>query len=373
MTEQCHKRICLEQKPRRVCLLGGGSFGTAIARIVADNLTQNLNIFHPELRVWLRRQELADQINSTHENEQYLPGAIIPSNVIADSDLKNVLEQADVVIVGVPHQYITDAMIDAIREHANQTAKTVHVVSLVKGIYWDENKILLNRVSERLSKSLNNEANAGSDGSSPHFEISVLMGANVYNQMGRDEFAEATLGCPTKDPILFQLFHDVDRYNISMTMDVAGVELCAVLKNVVALGVGFAVGQDLGSNTKAAIIRRGLKEIIKFAKTFAENVDDDTFFESAGIADLMTTCFSGRGQRLAAAFVKNGGEISWGELEKQVLEGHQIPDWHNVQMVYKLLHAKQATSQFPFFTKVYQIGFLKAPPSQIVDVLKQKI
>jgi len=92
-----------------------------------------------------------------------------------------------------------------------------------------------------------------------------------------------------------------------MTTDVAGVEFCAVLKNVVALGVGFAAGQDLGSNTRAAVIRRGLRETMAFAKKFGENVSDDTFLESAGIADLMTTCFSGRGQRVAAAFVRGGG------------------------------------------------------------------
>lgn len=372
---------------KRVCLLGGGSFGTAVARVVASNLTTHPDTYQPELQLWLRRQELADQINTTNENGQYLPGANIPSNVVANTDLKRVLEGADVIVVGVPHQYISESMISSIREHCNRDAETIHVISLAKGIYLDgEGKSsCLTRVSERLHESLNNtppakrlrvdddnssSASAPASGQRPKFVISVLMGANVYDQMGRDEFAEATLGCPTMDPIVYKVFNDNDRFNVTMTSDVTGVEFCAVLKNVVALGVGFAVGQDLGSNTKAAIIRRGLKETMKFAKTFGENVSDDTFFESAGIADLMTTCFSGRGQRLAAAFVKEGGDCSWPELEKKVLGGHQIPDWHNVQMVYKFLVAKNATKDFTFFATVYEIGFTKASPAQIVEVLK---
>jgi len=385
--------VCKMKK--RVCLLGGGSFGTAVARVVASNLTTHPDTFHPELQLWLRRQELADQINTTNENGQYLPGASIPSNVVANTDLKRVLEGADVIVVGVPHQYISESMISSIQKHCNQDAKTIHVISLAKGIYLDgEGKSsCLTRVSERLHESLNNtppsskrprvdddddnnkssatSAPAASPGQQrPRFVISVLMGANVYDQMGRDEFAEATLGCPTMDPIVYNVFNDDDRFNVTMTSDVTGVEFCAVLKNVVALGVGFAVGRELGSNTKAAIIRRGLKETMKFAKTFGENVSDDTFFESAGIADLMTTCFSGRGQRLAAAFVREGGDCSWPELEKKVLGGHQIPDWHNVQMVYKFLVAKNATKDFSFFATVYEIGFTKASPAQIVEVLK---
>ena len=359
-----------ETKKKNVCLLGGGSFGTAVARIVASNLTDHPEMYHPDLKFWVRRQELTDQINATKENRQYLPGATIPSNVMADTDLSKVLNCADVVVIGVPHQYITDAMIATIKERCNQNAQTIHIISLAKGIYLDEQEKSLMRVSERLHESLNRSAK-GVRSSSPQFVVSVLMGANVYDQMGRDEFAEATLGCPTKDPIVYKLFHDMDRFHLSITDDVTGVEFCAVLKNVVALGVGFAVGLDLGSNSKAAIIRRGLREIIQFAKTFGENVKDNTFFESAGIADLMTTCFSGRGQRLAAAFVKNGGNLSWPELEKEVLCGHQIPDWHNLQMVYKFLDAKQATEDFPFFAAVYEIGFKNAPPSEIIEVLKR--
>ena len=336
--------------PKRVCILGGGSFGTVIARIVASNLTKTEaseeHIFHPTLNLWVRRQSLADQINSTHENSEYVPGSPIPSNVVANSEIGTVLDGADVIIVAIPHTYITKDILKAINERCNQSADVVHVVSLVKGVYYDEDSKVLTRVTEFLHQSLNGEtSNSNSNGNSNgrKFAISLVMGANVSHQMGRDEFAESTLACPTPDdaPMLHAIFHDPDRFHISLTPDVAGVEFCGILKNVVALGVGYALGSDLGSNTQAAIIRRGLKEIIKFSKTYGgDRVRDETFFESAGIADLMTTCFCGRGRMLAKAFVKHDGKVGWRELEKEILGGQQIPDWHNAQMVYKFLKGR---------------------------------
>lgn len=352
---------------KRVCLLGAGSYGTAVARIVASNITRHADEFHSKLNLWVRRTELADQINATNENSQYLPGAPIPSNLVANSNLEEVVKDADIIVIGVPHTYISESMIDTIKEKSNHNANTIHVVSLAKGIYTENDTLI--RVSQRLHQKLNGGSN-GNGGNSPRFVISVLMGANVYDQMGRDEFAEVTLGCPTMDSQLYNLFNDLDRFHVSMTRDVSGVEFCAVLKNVVALGVGYAEGLGLGSNTKAAIIRRGLREIVKFAKHFGEDVKDDTFFQSAGIADLMTTCFAGRGQRLAAAFVKDNKGRGWAELEKEVLNGMQIPDWHNVNMVFKFLDAEDRTGDFPFFSIVYLIGFANVDPGQIVEVLK---
>ena len=354
---------------KKVCLLGAGSYGTAVARIVASNIRRHNDKFHPSLNLWVRRAELANQINATNENSQYLPGASLPSNLIASTDVESVVKGADVIVIGIPHQYIDERIIDTIQQQSNPNAETIHVVSLAKGIYMEN--VNLVRVSERLNQKLNGGSN-NNDSRSQRFVISVLMGANVYDQMGRDEFAEVTLGCPTMDSQLYDLFNDMNRFHVSMTDDVLGVEFCAVLKNVVALGVGYAGGLGLGSNTKAAIIRRGLKEVIKFAKTFGEDVKDETFFESAGIADLMTTCFAGRGQRLAAAFVKDERGVGWADLEKEVLNGMQIPDWHNVQMVYKFLDAEGRTGDFPFFSTVYKIGFTKVDPYQIVEVLKTK-
>ena len=109
--------------------------------------------------------------------------------------------------------------------------------------------------------------------------------------MAQDEFCESTVGFKSKaNGEIFQKLFDCPTFRIGTINDVAGVELCGALKNIVALGAGFCDGLGLGGNTKAAIIRIGLKETAKFAKMFFSGVQDDTFMESCGLADLVTTC-----------------------------------------------------------------------------------
>merc|ERR1719372_44097 len=115
---------------------------------------------------------------------------------------------------------------------------------------------------------------------------------------------------------------DCSTFRVGSINDVAGVELCGALKNVVALGAGFCDGLDLGGNTKAAIIRTGLKETAKFAKTFFSGIKDDTFMESCGLADLVTTCFGGRNRKCAEAFARKEG--TWDEIEADKLNGQKL-------------------------------------------------
>ena len=186
-------------------------------------------------------------------------------------------------------------------------------------------------------------------------DCSVLMGANVANEMASDAFCETTIGYKVKaNGDLFKLAFDCPsfkardppsrccphpqtptpiatrtraarrggltsaralRSQVGTVQDTVGTELCGALKNIVAIGAGFCDGLGYGGNTKAAIIRIGLKEMIKFCKTFYDGIEDDTFLESCGVADLITTCFGGRNRKCAEAFAKHGKKKSLEEIE----------------------------------------------------------
>jgi len=133
------------------------------------------------------------------------------------------------------------------------------------------------------------------------------MGANIGHEVAAEQFCETTIGYDVEaNGRLFQELFHMSFFRVSIQPDVAGVEICGALKNIVAIAAGFCDGLRLGTNTKAAIIRIGLMEMIKFAKTFFSNVKSETFFQSCAIGDLITTCFAGRNRRVAEAFIKTG-------------------------------------------------------------------
>lgn len=127
--------------------------------------------------------------------------------------------------------------------------------------------------------------------------------------MAKGQFCETTIGVPSQvDAILWDaVFHAPSVFHVSTVPDVAGVSLSGALKNVVALAAGFVDGLGLGGNTKAAILRIGLGEMRQFCLEFFEGSKPETFTnESAGIADLITTCYGGRNRKCAEEYARTG-------------------------------------------------------------------
>jgi glycerol-3-phosphate dehydrogenase (NAD+) len=138
--------------------------------------------------------------------------------------------------------------------------------------------------------------------------------------------------------------------------DVAGVSLSGALKNIVALAAGFVDGLGLGGNTKAAILRIGLQEMRGFCLEFFEGSKADTFTnESAGIADLITTCYGGRNRKCAEEFAKTGK--SFPELEQKLLNGQKLQGTATAEEVNNFLVARRRAHAYPLFEKVYKIAF----------------
>merc|ERR1712194_892505 len=142
-----------------------------------------------------------------------------------------------------------------------------------------------------------------------------------------------------------------------------GKPLMPAIKASVAPGAKAlsAIKASVAPDTKAAIMRIGLLEMKKFANMFYKDIDDDTFLESCGVADLITTCYGGRNRKCAEAFAKAGKKKSLDEIEAELLGGQKLQGMLTAKEVNHVLKMKGLEHEFPFFTAVYQISYEDTP------------
>ncbi|XP_046391843.1 glycerol-3-phosphate dehydrogenase [NAD(+)], cytoplasmic isoform X3 [Ischnura elegans] len=341
---------------KKVCIVGSGNWGSAIAKIIGNNV-QKHDHFDKTVTMYVYEEmingkKLTEIINEAHENVKYLPGHKLPPNVVAVADVVEAAKDADILIFVVPHQFI-NGLCAAMKGKIKPTAVGL---SLIKGFDQAEGGGIA-LISHRISSLLS-------------IPVSVLMGANLAHEVAEEKFCETTVGCKSKEygPIFRDLIQ-TNYFRVVVVDDVDTVEVCGALKNIVACGAGFVDGLGLGDNSKAAVIRLGLMEMIKFAEIFYPGSKLSTFFESCGVADLVTTCYGGRNRKVSEAFVKSNKTIE--ELEKEMLNGQKLQGPVTAEEVNFMLRSKGMEDRFPLFTAIHKIctGVLKA--TDLVECVRQ--
>ncbi|OQR73801.1 glycerol-3-phosphate dehydrogenase-like, partial [Tropilaelaps mercedesae] len=200
---------------------------------------------------------------------------------------------------------------------------------------------------------------------------SVLMGANLANEVAAEKFCEGTLG--VKDPEQAKKLKKLVQtsyFRITTTDDISTIEVCGSIKNIIACGAGFVDGLGYGDNTKAAVIRLGLKEMIAFADQFYPGAKLNTFFESCGVADLITTCYGGRNRKVSEAFVRANGTKTIEALEKEMLNGQKLQGPETAAEVYEMLKLKGQLERFPLFVAIHRICIGELAPDQMIEALR---
>lgn len=246
----------------RVAVIGGGSWGTTVAHLASHQA--------PTL-LWARRPELADEVNTLHTNERYLPGLSLHPELRATSDLTEAVEHADVIVMGVPSQGFRSAL----EEVAVHLRAWVPVLSLTKGLEQGSQLRMTQVVNEVL----------------PGHPAAVLTGPNLAREILEGNAAAAVVATP--DPVvgdyLQQIFH-MNLFRVYTNPDVAGCEIAGALKNVIAIAAGMADGLETGDNTKSMVITRGLDELSRLGEAMGGQFA--TFSGLAGMGDLLATCMS---------------------------------------------------------------------------------
>ncbi|KAG8515458.1 Glycerol-3-phosphate dehydrogenase 1-like protein [Galemys pyrenaicus] len=341
--------------PLKVCIVGSGNWGSAIAKIIGNNV-KKLKKFAPTVKMWVFEEtvggrKLTDIINQDHENVKYLPGHKLPASVVAVPDLLEASRDADLLVFALPQQFIHRVCEDM----AGRVPRKARGISLIKGI--GEGAQGLRLISDIIREKVG-------------IDVSVLMGANIANEVAQGDFCESTIGSKVKaNGLLFKELLQTPDFRITVVEDADTVELCGALKNVVAVGAGLSDGLGFGNNTKAAVMRLGLMEMAAFARVFCKGpVSPATFLESCGVGDLITTCYGGRNHRVAEAFAKTGKTIE--ELERELLNGQKLQGPPTSAQAYHLLQQRGLVDQFPLLTAVYRVCYEGQPARELFSRLR---
>ncbi|KAL6454153.1 LOW QUALITY PROTEIN: GPD2 Glycerol-3-phosphate dehydrogenase [NAD(+)] 2 [Candida maltosa Xu316] len=360
----------LIENPFKIAIIG--NWGTAVAKLVAENCAEKPEIFAKEVPMWVYEEnvdgrKLTEIINTDHENVRYLPEVKLPENLVANPDIVDTVKDADLIVFNIPHQFLPRI----VKQLEGKVKPTARAISCLKGI----------EVSPTGCKLLSTSITDGLG-----IYCGVLSGANIANEVARGNWSETSIAYTVPDDfrgegkdidpfILKEAFHR-PYFHVRVIEDVVGASIAGALKNVVACTVGFVEGAGWGDNAKAAIMRIGIKETIRFAsywekfhikalsppnpKTFTE--------ESAGVADLITTCSGGRNVKVARYMIKNNVDAF--EAEKIVLNGQSSQGILTAKEVHTLLNNFGIEDEFPLFEATYRIIYEHAPVDDLPGLLE---
>jgi len=246
----------------KAALLGGGSWGTTVASLIARNAPVTL---------WARDEATVHEINTSNSNNKYLPGARLNSRLVATASIEAAVAHCDVLVMGVPSQHFRSVLEQA-RQHIRPW---VPVISLTKGLELSTRMRMTEVIRELL----------------PGHPVGVLTGPNLAREIIMGQAAAGVIAMEDEIIVreLQQLFHS-GLFRVYTNTDLVGCELGGVLKNVIAIAVGMGDGQGAGDNTRSALITRGLAEISRLGVAMGGR--PETFSGLAGMGDLIATCTS---------------------------------------------------------------------------------
>ncbi len=274
--------------------MGAGAWGTALAKVLADA--------GGEVTLWARRSGLADEINATRFNPDYLPGVPLPAAIHTTADAAEALSGVTTVLLGVPAQTLRTNL----EQWRDLLSADATLVSLAKGIELGS----LMRMSQVVISV------TGADPA----QVAVVSGPNLASEIAEQQPAATVVACSDSGrAVALQRALNSGYFRPYTNADVIGTEIGGACKNVIALACGMAAGVGLGENTAAAIITRGLAEIVRLG--IALGAKSATLAGLAGVGDLVATCNSprsrnrsfglalGRGETLQSALQERGGHV----------------------------------------------------------------
>ncbi|WP_124061146.1 NAD(P)H-dependent glycerol-3-phosphate dehydrogenase [Gordonibacter sp. Marseille-P4307] len=278
-----------------IAVIGAGSWGTALAQVLAKNGSQ---VF-----LWARRESVARSIDSSHRNPDYLSSVELSTSIRASSDLEEVVRAAEAVVLVTPSKVMRSMACELSR----LVGSSVPVVVCFKGVEENTGCLPLEVLEQEMG-------NAG--------RFAVLSGPNHAEEVAVGIPAGTVVASACAETAdAFQRLFSVPQFRVYTSSDAVGVELCAAAKNVIAIAVGLSYGMGYGDNTASMLITRGMAEMSRLVSKAAG--DPLTCMGLAGAGDLIATCMSrhSRNRRFGEAFARGTTLDRFHEETHMVVEG----------------------------------------------------
>ncbi len=314
----------------KISVIGSGGWGTALAVMLAkkDN----------DVLLWSFEEKEYEHLRNDRENRAFLPGVLFPDNLQCTMDL-SLAKNAEIVVMAVPSF--------AVRATARKLSEFISdnqiIVNVAKGIEKE--------TSKRLSEIIEEEISANCD-------IVVLSGPSHAEEVGRG--VPTAIIATSRSKKAAEIVQDVfmnENFRVYITDDIVGVELGAALKNVMALAAGICDGLGLGDNSKAALMTRGLAEMVRLGAALGGK--EETFAGLAGLGDLIVTCMSMHSRNRRAGILIGEGVPTDKAIEKI---GAVVEGYYATQSAMQL--ANKVGVEMPITSEVHKMLFEGADPKK---------
>lgn len=325
----------------RVAILGSGSWGSALAKVLADN--------HHSVTLWGIESKVIDEINQDKSNHRYLSDFKFPDKVTACSDLTLAVKEREVILFAVPTQVIRGVAQDLSDFLKSQNSKPV-LIHVSKGLEQGTHLRISQVIEEVIAREL-------------YQDLVVLSGPSHAEEVAREDLTTITAASKSLQAAEFvqELFMN-HYFRVYTNTDVIGVELGAALKNIIALGAGVLNGLGYGDNAKAGLITRGLAEISRLG--IEVGADPLTFAGLSGVGDLIVTCTSVHSRNFQA-----GQLLAQGYTAEEVAEKVQmvVEGIFTCKAAYELAQDYQV--EMPITQGLYSVLYQGADIKQLMGQL----
>lgn len=306
---------------KRITLLGGGSWGTALAKLLSEN--------GHEVTVWLRDEEQCRTLREERVNKRYLPNVQIPENIVFSSDINEASKDADMLLIVTPTQIIRGVL----RQIDKEYKKNKIIINASKGIEKGTMCLVSDIVREETDDCI----------------FAALSGPSHAEEVGLSMPTAITVACENKE--VAEEIQDAfmsSYFRVYTNEDIVGAELGGALKNIIALGAGISDGVGYGDNAKAALMNRGIVEIARLG--IAMGADVHTFFGLSGIGDLIVTCTSKHSRNWNAGYLIGQGMTKDEAIKKIGMAVEGIPTTYGA---YEL--SKKLNVEMPIVDAMYNV------------------